>query len=52
MTVDWAHNLDVLRAKFDHPEVLMLPGARHHLANEIPAYRERYFRFLSEHLQP
>jgi alpha-beta hydrolase superfamily lysophospholipase len=52
MTVDWTHNLDVLRAKFDHPEVLMLLGARHHLANEIPAYRERYFRFLSEHLQP
>jgi len=52
MTVDWTHNLDVLRAKFGHPEVLMLPGARHHLANEIPAYRERYFRFISEHLQP
>ena len=52
MTVDWMHNLDVLRGKFDHPEVLMLPGARHHLANEIPAYRERYFRFISEHLQP
>ncbi|NWD66476.1 alpha/beta hydrolase [Pseudomonas gingeri] len=52
MTVDWTHNLSVLRGKFDRPEVLMLPDARHHLANEIPAYRERYFRFISEHLQP
>ncbi len=52
MTVDWRHNLAVLRGKFDRPEVLMLPEARHHLANEIPAYRERYFSFLSEHLHP
>ncbi|WP_191490048.1 alpha/beta hydrolase [Pseudomonas sp. FEN] len=52
MTVDWAHNLAVLRSKFDRPEILLLAEARHHLANEIPAYRERYLRFLSEHLQP
>ncbi|CAD5202499.1 Lysophospholipase (EC 3.1.1.5) [Pseudomonas sp. FEN] len=47
-----AHNLAVLRSKFDRPEILLLAEARHHLANEIPAYRERYLRFLSEHLQP
>ncbi|MET1079773.1 MAG: alpha/beta hydrolase [Pseudomonas sp.] len=50
LTVDWRHNLEVLRDKFAAPEVLMLPGARHHLANESPELRERYFRFLSERL--
>ena len=36
--------------KFDQPEVLMLEGAGHHLVNEAPAYRERYFGFLRERL--
>lgn len=39
MTVDWQHNLAVLKAKFDRPQVLMLPEARHHLANETLALR-------------
>jgi len=50
MTVDWRHNLEVLRGKFANPEVLMLPQARHHLANESEELRARYFRFLSERL--
>ncbi len=39
MTVDWQHNLEVLKAKFDRPQVLMLPEARHHLANETLVLR-------------
>ena len=50
MTVDWLHNLRVLDDKFAQPEVLMLEGAGHHLVNEAPAYRERYFAFLRERL--
>jgi alpha-beta hydrolase superfamily lysophospholipase len=50
MTVDWQHNLKVLRSKFDQPRVLMLPEARHHLANELPRFREEYFRFLTNAL--
>ena len=50
MTVDWQHNLQVLRGKFDRPEVLMLKRGRHHLANEIPEIREEYFRYLTDHL--
>lgn len=50
MTVDWRHNLEVLQAKFCAPHVLMLPGARHHLVNEIPEFRNRYFDFLRERL--
>src|SRR5690606_33677746 len=34
MTVDWQHNLQVLQAKLDRPEILRIPGARHHLVNE------------------
>ncbi|WP_300246822.1 alpha/beta hydrolase [Pseudomonas sp.] len=50
MTVDWEHNLQVIRGKFTAPEVLMLPEARHHLANEIPLYRDQYFAFLTQHV--
>jgi alpha-beta hydrolase superfamily lysophospholipase len=49
-TVDWRHNLQVLEDKFDRPEILTLPTARHHLANETEALRRRYFDFLRERL--
>ena len=48
-TVDWRHNLGVLKTKFTRPEVLLLPEARHHLANETDAIRARYFAFLDQH---
>ncbi|MBC9252655.1 alpha/beta hydrolase [Pseudomonas alcaligenes] len=51
MTVDWRHNLKVLQDKFDQPQILHLPGAKHHLANESAAIRQRYFAFLSERLR-
>jgi alpha-beta hydrolase superfamily lysophospholipase len=51
MTVDWRHNLQVLQAKFDQPEILRIPGARHHLVNESEGIRREYFAFLSERLR-
>ncbi|VXB54820.1 Lysophospholipase [Pseudomonas sp. 8BK] len=50
MTVAWQHNLEVLQDKFAVPQILRLPEARHHLANEAPALRQRYFEFLTERL--
>ena len=50
MTVDWRHNLTVLEDKFAAPQVLMLPSGRHHLVNEAPELRARYFDFLRERL--
>jgi len=50
LTVDWRHNLEVLQDKFATPELLLLPQARHHLANEAEELRARYLRFLSERL--
>lgn len=50
LTVDWRHNLEVLKDKFASPEILLLPEARHHLANESESLRSDYFRFLSERL--
>nr|BFE93260.1 hypothetical protein GCM10020185_37960 [Pseudomonas brassicacearum subsp. brassicacearum] len=52
MTVDWAHNLQVLRSKFDRPQVLMLPEGRHHLANEALALRQEMFGFSDEADEP
>lgn len=51
MTVDWRHNLRVLQAKFDRPEILRIPGARHHLVNEREGIRREYFDFLGERLR-
>jgi alpha-beta hydrolase superfamily lysophospholipase len=50
MTVAWQHNLDVLQDKFAKPEILRLSDARHHLANELPEFRQRFFSFLGERL--
>ena len=50
MTVDWQHNLNVLNDKFSQPRILLLPEARHHLANEQTVMREQYFQFLTEQL--
>lgn len=49
-TVDWPYNLEVLKAKFAEPQILMLPEARHHLANELPGIRKRYFDFIDQRL--
>ncbi|MDF0729399.1 alpha/beta hydrolase [Pseudomonas entomophila] len=49
-TVDWRYNLEVLKAKFAEPQILMLPEARHHLANELPGIRERYLAFIDQRL--
>lgn len=48
MTVAWSHNLAVLEDKFAAPRIFRLAEARHHLANEAPALRQRYFEFLSQ----
>jgi len=45
-TVDWQYNLPILQAKFHQPDILRLPEARHHLANECEPIRLRYFEFL------
>lgn len=52
LTVDWQHNLRVLHSKFASPDLLRLPRARHHLANEVPEIRQAYFEFLDGHLGP
>lgn len=51
LTVDWSHNLAVLNEKFCQPRILMLSGARHHLANEIPEFRTRYFAFVEQKMR-
>jgi alpha-beta hydrolase superfamily lysophospholipase len=50
MTVDWKHNLAVLRDKFDKPQIFMLHEARHHLANETPDLRAQFFEFLTKRM--
>lgn len=49
-TVDWRYNLGVLRQKFASVQVLQVPGAKHHLVNELPDIRARCFGFFQQHL--
>lgn len=46
-TVDWRHNLGVVRRKFA-ARVHLLPGASHHLVNQPPALRERLFALIDD----
>ncbi len=49
-TVDWQYNLRAIRAKFSDPEIHMLAGARHQLANEQAGFRTRIFDIIDIHL--
>jgi alpha-beta hydrolase superfamily lysophospholipase len=48
-TVDWRHNLDMLRQK-TRPTVLEIPEARHHLVNESDPIRQQIFDWLKPRL--
>jgi alpha-beta hydrolase superfamily lysophospholipase len=48
-TVDWRHNLKVLRQK-TRPTVLEIPAARHHLVNESELIRAQMFEWLAPRL--
>ena len=48
-TVDWRHNMGVLREK-TRPTVLEIPEARHHLVNESELIRQQIFDWLKPRL--
>jgi len=49
-TVDWRHNVRILKKKFNHPEVIYIPSARHQLVNESPKYRNLVFDHIADTL--
>lgn len=49
--VDWRHNLPFLGERFAVADTVLVEGARHHLANESPEYRERVRGAILEELQ-
>lgn len=49
-TVDWPYNLSVLQQKFHQPKIYRISGARHHLVNELPTFRQPCFAFLNQEL--
>jgi len=50
-TVDWEHNLDIVRRLLPRATLEVLDGARHHLANESAAIRERVFELIRGRLE-
>ena len=48
-TVAWRYNLKLLERKCA-PEILRVPGARHHLVNESPQIRAAVFEWIGGHL--
>lgn len=49
--VDWKYNLEFLRAKIQHPEIHLVPGARHQLANERTELRDAVFELIFNPLE-
>lgn len=47
-TVDWRHNLGVIRMKFPRASVHMIAAARHQLVNESPEFRAQVFAVLDQ----
>ncbi|MGH1462244.1 MAG: alpha/beta hydrolase [Neptuniibacter sp.] len=50
-TVDWKHNLQVLKAVYPNSQVMMIKNARHHLVNESDQYLNPVLKFISSVLQ-
>lgn len=50
-TVDWRYNIKQIKKKFTSVEVIMLDGARHHLANETENYRQHIYAALQRQWQ-
>jgi lysophospholipase len=51
-TVDWRHNLGVLRRLYPSLQPALIARARHHLVNEAPALRHEIFRHIGAYLRP
>jgi lysophospholipase len=49
-TVDWRYNLNFIEDKFHSPEIHILKGARHQLANESAEVRAKIAAILDKHL--
>ncbi len=50
-TVDWRHNLGVVREKFSGTNINMIAGGKHQLANEAPELRAQVFAVLDRVLR-
>lgn len=49
-TVDWRHNLGVIRQKFPRADIHLIPGGRHQLANEAPPWRAQVLAVITQTL--
>ncbi|OEY65281.1 alpha/beta hydrolase [Marinobacter sp. X15-166B] len=48
LTVDWQHNLRIIRNKFSAVDELKLPDGRHHLVNEAPGLQRVVFSTITD----
>ena len=46
LTVDWQHNLRIIRNKFSSVEELRIPDGRHHLVNEAQDLQATVFNTI------
>lgn len=50
-TVQWEHNVSVIREKLPNARIEMIEGARHELFNESTQYREKTFNTIEGYLE-
>ena len=48
-TVDWQYNLKIYARRYPHSRNCIVPGGRHHLANESLQKRDQMWAYLDEH---
>lgn len=49
--VDWNHNLEFLKTRIRDPDIKIIPGANHQLANESEQLRAQVFELIFQELQ-
>jgi len=52
LTVDWEHNLRIIRNKFSEVTERRIPAARHHLVNEAPDLQSQVFDYVIDACTP
>ncbi len=50
-TVDFRYNVPLIRKKFPHNRLVIIPGGRHQLCNEAVEFRQKVFRHVQEWLE-
>ena len=50
-TVEWTHNIEIIKRKFAHANIILLDKVRHQMVNEAEVLREEIFGLIGSALE-